>query len=31
MFTPDANREEALNIVLGLNNVARKIEKGIKF
>ena len=30
-FTPDANREEALNIVLGLNNVARKIQKGIKW
>ena len=31
VFTPDANREEAYNIVLGLNNVARKIEKGVKF
>ena len=30
-FTPDATREESLNIVLGLNNVARKLEKGIKF
>jgi len=30
-FTPDADREEALNIVLGLNNVARMIEKGVKW
>lgn len=30
-FTPDATREEAYNIVLGLNNVARKIDKGLKF
>jgi hypothetical protein len=30
-FTPDASREESLNIVLGLNNVARKIQKGIKW
>jgi preprotein translocase subunit SecD len=28
-FTPDADREEALNIVLGLNNVARKVQKAI--
>jgi preprotein translocase subunit SecD len=29
VFTPDATREEAENIALGLNNVARKVKKGI--
>jgi hypothetical protein len=28
IFTPDATREEADQIVLGINNVARKIAKG---
>ena len=27
VFTPDANREEADQIVLGLNNVAKKLDK----
>lgn len=27
-FTPDASRDEAGQLVLGLNNVARKIQKG---
>lgn len=30
-FTPDATREESLNIVLGLNNVARMLQKGVKW
>jgi hypothetical protein len=30
-FTPDASREEADLIVLGLNNVARKIQDDLKF
>jgi preprotein translocase subunit SecD len=28
-FTPDATREEADELVLGLNNVAKKIQKGL--
>lgn len=28
-FTPDASREEADELVLGLNNVAKKIQKGL--
>jgi len=28
VFTPDANREEAERIVLGLNNVAKEAQKG---
>lgn len=33
IFTPDATREEAENIALGLNNVARRLETGkeVKF
>lgn len=30
-FTPDASREEAEQIVRGLNNVAKKIQEGSKF
>lgn len=30
VFTPDASREEAEGIALGLNNVARMVKKGIK-
>ncbi len=28
-FTPDASREEADDLVLGLNNVAKKMQKGL--
>ncbi len=31
IFTPNATREEANEIVLGLNNIARKIKKKTKF
>ena len=30
MFTPDADREEAAEIALGLNNLARKTQPGFK-
>lgn len=30
-FTPDATREEAVNIALGLSNIARRMEKDAKF
>jgi hypothetical protein len=29
VFTPDASREEADRIVLGLNNVAKEAQKGV--
>ena len=29
VFTPDASREEADRIVLGLNNVAKEAQKGL--
>ena len=31
IFTPDATREEADEIVLGLNNVGREVEKKTKW
>ncbi len=31
VFTPDATREEAEQIALGLNNVARKLDTGAEF
>lgn len=30
-FTPDATREEAVNIALGLSNIARHLEKDARF